>query len=230
MIGDDQWFHDVRYTKMMTVVLDPERVSATPAKPSSPSSETARPATISPDHRPGQERFRQTMKSAILSTMTRYAQSESLLQAALELFPTGTQTAMKSAVSFPVGVSPLFVQRAQGSRLWDVDGNEYVDFVGALGPITLGYNDPDVAAAVREQLDIGALFSLSHPLEWEVARHVAGTRCRQCRGERDERLGGRKRSNPLHALVPANDRHDGGKALTNLKTCPLTLPILQKPC
>ena len=102
----------------------------------------------------------------------RYATSELLLREALELFPTGTQTMMKSAVSFPAGVSPLFVRRAQGSRLWDVDGNEYIDFVGALGSITLGYNDPDVAAAVREALETGAgpLFSLSHPLELEVAR------------------------------------------------------------
>jgi len=102
--------------------------------------------------------------------MTRYAQSELLLRESLEYFPTGTQTAMKSAASFPLGVAPLFVQKAQGSRLWDVDGNEYVDFVGALGPITLGYNDPDVIAAVQEQLTIGPLFSLSHPIELEVAR------------------------------------------------------------
>ena len=101
---------------------------------------------------------------------TRYTQSESLLREAVELFPTGTQTAMKSAASFPIGVAPLFVQKAQGARLWDVDGNEYVDFVGALGPITLGYNDPDVTAAVSEQLKIGPLFSLSHPIELEVAR------------------------------------------------------------
>jgi glutamate-1-semialdehyde 2,1-aminomutase len=77
---------------------------------------------------------------------------------------------MKSPASFPVGISPLFAQKASGSRLWDVDGNEYIDFVGALGPITLGYNDPDVATAVREQLEAGVLFSLSHPIELEVAR------------------------------------------------------------
>ena len=100
----------------------------------------------------------------------RYAQSEALLREAVELFPTGTQTAMKSATSFPIGISPLFVQRASGTRLWDADGNEYIDFVGALGPITLGYNDPDVTAAVREQLEIGSLFSLSHPIELDVAR------------------------------------------------------------
>ena len=101
---------------------------------------------------------------------TRYARSESLLREALRFFPTGAQTAMKSAASFPVGISPLYVQRAQGSHLWDVDGNEYVDFVGALGPITLGYNDPDVTEAVHKQMESGVIFSLPHPLELEVAQ------------------------------------------------------------
>ena len=101
---------------------------------------------------------------------TRYQKSETLLREALEYFPTGTQTAMKSVYSFPAGISPLFVQKAQGSRIWDVDGNEYVDFVGALGPITLGYNDPDVLDAVQRQLEIGPIFSLSHPLELNVAK------------------------------------------------------------
>ncbi|MGL6195011.1 MAG: aspartate aminotransferase family protein [Thermoguttaceae bacterium] len=100
----------------------------------------------------------------------RYTKSELLLRDALDLFPTGTQTAMKSSASFPLGISPFFAQKAHGSRIWDVDGNEYVDFVGALGPITLGYNDPDVIAAVSEQLKVGTIFSLSHSLEIEVAR------------------------------------------------------------
>lgn len=100
----------------------------------------------------------------------RYAQSESLLKEALEFFPSGAQTAMKSPASFPPGISPLFAAHAEGSRIRDVDGNEYVDFINALGAITLGYHDPDVLAAVREQLEVGSLFSLSHPMELEVAR------------------------------------------------------------
>lgn len=100
----------------------------------------------------------------------RYPHSESLLHEALTLFPTGTQTAMKSAVSFPLGISPFYAEKARGSRLWDVDGHEYVDFVNALGAVTLGYNDPDVTTAVREQLENGPLFSLSSPLELDVAK------------------------------------------------------------
>jgi glutamate-1-semialdehyde aminotransferase len=66
-------------------------------------------------------------------------------------------------------VAPLFLQRAQGSHVWDVDGNEYIDYPLALGPIVLGHNDPDVDAAVRAQLADGIAFSLPHPLEVEVS-------------------------------------------------------------
>jgi len=48
---------------------------------------------------------------------------------------------------------PLFVSRAEGARLWDVDGNEYVDFAGGIGVMNLGHRHPAVIDAVREQLD-----------------------------------------------------------------------------
>ena len=50
--------------------------------------------------------------------------------------------------------------------MWDVDGNEYTDFVNALASVTLGYADPDVNAAVGAQLDQGTIYSLSHALEF----------------------------------------------------------------
>jgi glutamate-1-semialdehyde 2,1-aminomutase len=56
--------------------------------------------------------------------------------------------------------------------VWDVDGNEYIDFVNGLASITLGYNDPDVNAAVRKQLDEGTIFSLAHPIEIAVAEKI----------------------------------------------------------
>ena len=68
----------------------------------------------------------------------RYIQSELFLQEAFELFSTGTQMTMESAVSFPGGISPLFVQKVDCSRIWDANGNECVDFVGVLGPSTPG--------------------------------------------------------------------------------------------
>jgi glutamate-1-semialdehyde 2,1-aminomutase len=84
----------------------------------------------------------------------------------------GTQTFSKSKTQFPHGVSPYYIFRGQGSRVWDADGNEYVDFINSLAAVTLGYNDPEVTAAVRAQLEEGVIFSLPHPVEIEVAEKI----------------------------------------------------------
>lgn len=102
----------------------------------------------------------------------RYKQSEELLQRALQTIPLGSQTFSKSKVQFPHGVSPFFIERGQGCRVWDVDGNEYIDFISSLAAISLGYNDPDVNRAVASQLDQGVIFSLPHRLEVEVAERL----------------------------------------------------------
>jgi glutamate-1-semialdehyde 2,1-aminomutase len=102
----------------------------------------------------------------------RYAKSEELLERALRTIPLGSQTFSKSRTQYPHGVSPYFIQRGQGCRVWDVDGNEYVDFIMSLCAITLGYNDPEVTAAVRSQLEDGVIFSLTHRLEMEVAEQL----------------------------------------------------------
>jgi glutamate-1-semialdehyde 2,1-aminomutase len=102
----------------------------------------------------------------------RYVHSEAQLARALKSIPLGAQTFSKSITQFPHGVSPYFAARAKGSRIWDVDGNEYVDFVNALAAVTLGYGDPDVNAAVAAQLADGTIFSLSHALEAEVAELI----------------------------------------------------------
>lgn len=101
-----------------------------------------------------------------------FLRSEELLERALRTIPLGTQTFSKSRTQLPVGAAPLFATQARGSRLWDVDGNEYIDFVNALLAVSLGYSDPDVDAAVRAQLESGILFSLPHPIEIEVAERI----------------------------------------------------------
>jgi glutamate-1-semialdehyde 2,1-aminomutase len=102
----------------------------------------------------------------------RYRRSEEMLARALTSIPLGSQTFSKSKTQYPFGVSPYFLARGKGSRVWDVDGNEYIDFVNSLASITLGYSDPDVDAAVRSQLDYGIIFSLPHPIETEVAEKI----------------------------------------------------------
>lgn len=102
----------------------------------------------------------------------RYIESERLLERALRVIPLASQTFSKSLTQFPRGVSPYFIVSGEGSRVWDVDGNEYVDFINSLASVTLGYNDPDVTRAVQAQLAQGVIFSLPHPIEMEVAERI----------------------------------------------------------
>jgi len=104
--------------------------------------------------------------------MRTYEKSQEYLARAERTIPLGSQTFSKSRTQFPYGVSPFYVTRAQGSRVWDVDGNEYIDFISSLASVTLGYNDPDVTAAVRAQLEQGVIFSLPHTVEAEVAELI----------------------------------------------------------
>ena len=104
--------------------------------------------------------------------MPAYVKSEQLLERALQTIPLGSQTFSKSKTQYPFGVSPFYIQRGRGSHVWDVDGNEYVDFVNSLAAVTLGYCDPDVDAAVRAQLEEGVIFSLPHPIEMQVAEEM----------------------------------------------------------
>jgi len=99
----------------------------------------------------------------------RYRKSQAMLARAERVIPLGSQTFSKSRVVYPANAAPLFVTHGKGAHVWDVDGNEYVDFVNGLLPVVLGYDDVDVTAAVIEQLKSGVSFSLATPLEVEVA-------------------------------------------------------------
>ncbi len=101
------------------------------------------------------------------------ARSREYLARARQVIPSCTQTFSKGPTQFVQEVAPLFLEHGRGSHVWDVDGNEYVDYIMALGPIVLGYDDPDVIAAVQRQLADGVTFSLAHPLEVEVAETLA---------------------------------------------------------
>jgi len=102
----------------------------------------------------------------------RYKKSEEFLIRACKTVPLGSQTFSKSKTQLPFGVSPYFAKKAEGAYLWDVDGNKYIDFVNSLASITLGYKDPDVTKAVKDQLEEGTIFSLAHELEFLVAEKI----------------------------------------------------------
>ena len=88
--------------------------------------------------------------------------------------PWGTQTNSKRPDPAFADVMPYFIERAEGCRIQDVDGNWYIDYRSALGPVILGYRHPVVDAAVRTQLEKGVLFSMASPLEVELAEQFVG--------------------------------------------------------
>ena len=98
--------------------------------------------------------------------------STQLLKRTERIIPLASQTFSKSRVQYPVGAAPLFLTHGDGGRVWDVDGNEFVDMVGGLLCLTLGYRDPDVDRAIAEQLDAGISFSLATERERELAERL----------------------------------------------------------
>ncbi len=110
-------------------------------------------------------------EESVAGTYT-YKMSSALLERAEKVIPLGAQTFSKSRITFPAGTSPLFLTHGDGGRVWDVDGNEYVDLVSGLLPVVLGYRDADVDGAIRAQLDNGISFSLSNELESELAERL----------------------------------------------------------
>jgi glutamate-1-semialdehyde 2,1-aminomutase len=91
--------------------------------------------------------------------------SNELYQHALELMPGGTQLFSRRAERFVPGVTPMYLSRASGVHVWDIDGNEYLDFCMGCGPVILGHAHPAVTAAVSEQLSRGNCLTVNHPLE-----------------------------------------------------------------
>jgi glutamate-1-semialdehyde aminotransferase len=98
--------------------------------------------------------------------------SESLKKKAIPLLPSLAQTFSKSPSSFVEGVYPVYADHANGSKIFDVDGNEYIDYLMALGPIVLGYNYPEITSAISEQLQKGIIFSLPHYTEINAAESL----------------------------------------------------------
>ena len=123
---------------------------------------------------------------------------------AARVIPCGTQTLSKGPTQFVQGVSPIYLQRGRGAHVWDVDGNEFVDYPMGLGPVILGYAEPAVDDAIRRQLEDGITFTLMHPLEVEVAERIA----RLCPGVEAVRFG-KSGSDALSAAVRAARAYTG---------------------
>jgi glutamate-1-semialdehyde 2,1-aminomutase len=98
------------------------------------------------------------------------AKSDALFAEALNYIPGGVNSPVRAFRA--VGGNPFFVNRASGSRVTDVDGNDYIDYVGTWGPAILGHAHPKIISAVKEAADHGTSFGIPNPFEVTMARRI----------------------------------------------------------
>jgi len=96
--------------------------------------------------------------------------SEELFARAKNCIPGGVNSPVRAFGS--VGMTPRFIARGEGDRLWDVDGNEYIDFIGSWGPMILGHGDPGVLEAVNRAVRDGLSFGAATEREVEMAELI----------------------------------------------------------
>ncbi len=99
-----------------------------------------------------------------------HVKSEAIFEKAQKLIPGGVNSPVRAYRS--VGGNPPFISRGNGSRIWDIDGNEYVDYVGSWGPLLLGHRHPDILRALAGALEIGTRFGAPTEQEVELAEAI----------------------------------------------------------
>jgi len=98
------------------------------------------------------------------------ARSEALFAEALRHIPGGVNSPVRAFRA--VGGQPFFAQRAKGARVWDVDDNEYLDYVGTWGPAILGHAHPKIIRAVQQAAEYGTSFGIPNPAEVTMAKLI----------------------------------------------------------
>jgi len=93
-----------------------------------------------------------------------------LYRRAIGMIPGGVNSPVRAFKA--IGIPPTFIERAKGSKIWDVDGNEYIDYVGSWGPMILGHAHPKIVAALKMITTKGTSFGAPTPLEVELAIKV----------------------------------------------------------
>lgn len=99
--------------------------------------------------------------------------SLALYEKAKKIMTPVTATMAKGPGQYSLDACPIYLDRGKGSHVWDIDGNEYLDWNAAIGPLSLGYCYETVDNAIIEQLKKGITFSLMHELEYEVSKMIA---------------------------------------------------------
>jgi glutamate-1-semialdehyde 2,1-aminomutase len=100
----------------------------------------------------------------------RYTRSSQLFQSAQEVIPGGVNSPVRAFKS--VGGTPIFIEKAQGAYLHDVDGNSYIDFISSWGPLILGHAYAPVVEAVQQQAEKGTSYGIPTELESEIAERA----------------------------------------------------------
>ena len=98
------------------------------------------------------------------------SQSDALFAEALQYIPGGVNSPVRAFRA--VGGKPFFVNKAKGCRVWDVDGNEYIDYVGTWGPAILGHAHPKIITAIKAAADHGTSFGIPNPFEVTMAKLI----------------------------------------------------------
>src|SRR6266568_4304513 len=98
------------------------------------------------------------------------SKSEELFNRAQQVIPGGVNSPVRAFRS--VGGNPLFIQRGNGSHVWDADGREYIDYVGSWGPLIFGHRPPEILQALTEVLEIGTSFGAPTEREVEIAELI----------------------------------------------------------
>ena len=106
----------------------------------------------------------------MVNTTIRTTKSEEIFTAAQKLMPGGVSSPVRAFKS--VGGQPIVFDRVKGAYIWDVDGNQYIDYVGTWGPAICGHAHPDVIAALHEALEKGTSFGAPSALENVLAEMV----------------------------------------------------------
>jgi glutamate-1-semialdehyde 2,1-aminomutase len=99
-------------------------------------------------------------------------QSHALFAEALRYIPGGVNSPVRAFRA--VGGEPFFVNRARGARIWDVDSNEYIDYVCTWGPAILGHAHPRIISAIKSAADQGTSFGIPNPYELTMAKIICG--------------------------------------------------------
>src|SRR5437762_12167473 len=107
------------------------------------------------------------------------SRSSDLFHAAQKRIPAGVNSPVRAFRN--VNGEPFFVARAEGAKVWDVDGNEYIDYVGSWGPAILGHAPKVIVDAVSEAAQRGLSFGIPNPLEVEMARSEERRVGKECR-------------------------------------------------